>query len=293
MWFKNIRIYNITEALDLTDLESPLERHAKQPLSQMQESNFGFVPAFKDSNLLADSVDNGVFVCGMVEEKILPASVVNDALAEKLDEIEMAEGRRPGKKEREQLKEDIRALLLPRAFTKSKRIPAWINTKRGLLVVNASSDKAADDFTAQLREAIGSLPIIPWGKTESSLDVLTSWYSSPELRPNSTEIDALIDMKMVQDPSVKANYRNLDLEAAEIAASLEAGMRIKTLGMSFDDQIHFVINETFAIKRIKYADKLVEQANESDDPRTDAALMMDTINNLVEAINGSISKEEI
>ena len=79
-------------------------------------------------------------------------------------------------KEREQLKEDIRAILLPKAFHKTKRISAWIDPAKGYLVINASSEKTADDFTAQLREALGTLSVLPFAKATNGADTLTSWY---------------------------------------------------------------------------------------------------------------------
>ncbi len=283
MWFKNIQVYTFNEKFNQTtdQMEAALSQHTFSPLSALQESNFGWVPPFKDAEILVESVANRIFISAKIQEKILPASVVNDHLSEKSDAIEEAEGRRPSKKEREQLKEDIRAQLLPKAFHKTKQISAWIDTKNDLLIVNASSEKMADDFTAHLREAIGTLSIVPLGNTTAGADILTQWYLEPTSRPESTELEAEMELSMAQDPTVKAKYKNLDLEAPEIKHSLDAGMRIIQLAMAFDEQCQFVINEKFQIKRIKYQDKLIEQAHDSEDPRSDALLMSDTITQLL------------
>ena len=283
MWFKNIQVYSFTEQFTQSaeQVDALLQKHPFTPLSQIQESSFGWVPSFKDSELFCESVSGKLFITAQIQEKLLPASVINDHLIEKLDEIEMAEGRRPAKKEREQLKEDIRVQLLPRAFHKTKRMSAWIDARNGWLVVNASSDKSADDFTAQLREALGSLQILPFAKSASGADILTSWYLDPPQRPEGMALEAELELTMVQDPSVKARYKNVDLEAPEISQSLESGMRIRQVAIAYEDQCQFVINEKLQLKRLKFQESLVDQANDSEDPRTDAILMSDTITKLI------------
>lgn len=283
MWFKNIQIYSFTEPFKLSAevINERLSEHAFTPISQMQESTFGWIPAFSDSQLFCESVSGRLFFTAQIQEKILPASVVNDHLTEKLDEIEGAEGRRPGRKEREQLKEDIRAILLPKAFHKTKRISAWIDTRNNWLIVNASSEKTADDFTAQLREALESLSIIPFSKSATGAELLTHWYLEPSERPEGCELEAELDLSLAQDSTVKAKYKNLDLEAPEIKQSLDSGMRIRQMAMAFEEQCQFVINEKLQIKRIKYQDKLIEQAHDSEDPRSDALLMSETLTQLI------------
>lgn len=295
MWFKNIQIYTFTDQFTLSAeaIDDALKQKPFSPIGQLQESAFGWVPPFADSELMCESVSGRLFMTAQVQEKILPASVINDYLIEKIELIEEAEGRKPAKKEREQLKEDIRASLLPKAFHKTKRISAWIDTKMGLLVVNAASEKTADDFTAQLRETIGSLQIIPFGKSTSGADILTQWFLDPTTRPAGTTIESDLELTLVQDPSVKARYKNLDLAAPEISHSLEAGMRIRQMAMDYDEQCQFVVNEKWQLKRIKYQDSLIEKGNEQDDPRTDAILMSDLITRLIELLKPLVRQDGI
>ena len=283
MWFKNVQVYTFTEEFSHSteQMEAALAKFPFTPLSQLQETTFGWVAPFKDSDILVETVAGRIFLCAQIQDKILPASVINDYLLERLDALEEAEGRRAGKKEREQLKEDVRAELLPKAFHKTRRVSAWIDPKNKWLVVNASSEKSADDFTAQLREALGTLSVVPLAKSASGAEILTSWYLDSTTLPTGTELEAEMELTMVQDPAVKAKYKNLDLAAPEIQLSLDSGMRIRQIAMAFADQCQFVLNEKFQIKRLKYEDKLVEQANDSDNPRSDALMMSDTLSQLL------------
>ncbi len=286
MWFKNLRLYRFNDNWSTTEdsLNEQLAGHPFTGLTALQESAFGWVPPFKDSHQLCEKVGNRLFISAQVQEKLLPASVLNEHLAEKVDAIEEAEGRRPGRKEKDELKEKVRAELLPRAFHKTRRISAWIDLDNQWLVINAASEKVADEFTSQLREVVGSLPVLPMGKAVAGGTLLTHWFQAPESRPEGTELMADLELVMAQDPTVKARYRNLDLDAPEIAHSLESGMRIKQMGLVLNDQCECVIDDTFSLKRLKFSDSLVEQAGDSDDPRTDALLMSDTLTQWLKAV---------
>jgi recombination associated protein RdgC len=226
------------------------------------------------------------------QQKILPASVINEALSKKTAEIEAQEGRRPGRREREQLKEDIRAEKLPKAFTKTSRVSLFYDIRHKVLVVNASSEKKADTVTAYLREAIGSLPILPFAKSVSGADILTGWYRDAELRPDSVSVQTPVYLTMVQDPSVKSSHRNLDLHAKEIEQGLDSGMRVKKVGFEFDDALYGTIDEKFTLRNLKFSEKLIETASDSDDPRTDAMLMSDTLISLITRISKIVESTE-
>lgn len=283
MWFKNLQVFSFTDAFQFTaeQVNERLAAHEFAPITQMQESSFGWVPSFRDSSLFCEQVSGRLFFTAQIQDKILPASVVNDHLTEKLDLIELDEGRRPGRKEREQLKEDIRAQLLPKAFNKTRRLSAWIDPAKGWLIINASSDKSADDFTAHLREALGTLQVIPFAKSTSGSELLTGWFLDATTRPVDTELEAELELTMVQDPTVKARFKNLDLGSPEIQQALDSGMRIRQMAMNLIDHCQFVINEKLQIKRIKYQEALLEKANDMEDPRSDALLMSDTVSQLL------------
>lgn len=295
MWFKNLQVFSFTERVQFTaeQINERLAQHEFTPISQMQESAFGWVPSFKDSSLFCEQVSGRLFFTAQIQDKILPASVVNDHLLEKLDAIEHEEGRRPGRKEREQLKEDIRAQLLPKAFHKTRRVSAWIDPARGWLVINASSDKSADDFTAQLREALGTLQVVPFAKSASGSEILTQWFLDPATRPEETELEAELELTMVQDPSVKARFKNLDLASPEIQQAIDSGMRIRQMAMVLTEQCQFVINEKLQLKRLKYQEALLEQANDMEDPRSDAILMSDTVTRLIKLLEPYTAAEAV
>lgn len=287
MWFKNAFIYkgDVFSAIKLKPAEicsvvnTALSRLPFTPLTAMQQITAGWVPPFHGSDQLCELVEGRLFMTLMIQEKILPASVINEALIEKMAEIEKQEGRRPSRKEREILKEDIRAEKLPKAFHKSKRVSLFIDLDKQLTVINAGSEKLADEVTAHLREAIGSLPVVPLKRLVSGTHVLTNWYEYPDKRPSMTETCSPVGLAMRLDSSVKSTHRNIDMDAPEIKTGIESGMYVDKLGLNIQGSVTCTIDSNFVLRGIKYGERLVEQASDSDDPRTDALLMSEMLAN--------------
>ncbi|MFX0590924.1 recombination-associated protein RdgC, partial [Glaesserella parasuis] len=110
-----------------------------------QERSAGWVPARGEPHgPLAASVVNQWVMRFMTEAKMLPASVLNRRVNEKAAHIEATEGRKPGKKEKKDLKEDITHELLPMAFTRTARVTVWVDQAERRLVVNSSNAARAD-----------------------------------------------------------------------------------------------------------------------------------------------------
>lgn len=64
----------------------------------------------------------------------MPSSVVREELDERVAELEAKESRKIGSKEKKELREQIEFELLPQAFTRTKKLDAWLDTQQhGLL----------------------------------------------------------------------------------------------------------------------------------------------------------------
>ncbi|RYZ86873.1 MAG: recombination-associated protein RdgC, partial [Moraxellaceae bacterium] len=117
MWFKNLRIYTLTSPFTLKPeaLGQALEALAFKPCGNLDPMRYGFVPPLGRNGVeLVHVTDGNLMVCAKKQEKIVPGGVVKDALEEKISEIK-TQGRSVGRKERQELKDEILFSLLPRA----------------------------------------------------------------------------------------------------------------------------------------------------------------------------------
>ncbi|MCK9345417.1 MAG: recombination-associated protein RdgC, partial [Candidatus Pacebacteria bacterium] len=124
MWFKNLSIFRLTEDFTLApaDLELKLEQMAFRPCGSHEEFTFGWTsPLGKSSEQLVHSANGFLMLCGKKEERVLPASVVNEMMQDKILETEEQQGRKLSKKERTAIKDELIFELLPRAFTFSNK----------------------------------------------------------------------------------------------------------------------------------------------------------------------------
>lgn len=271
MFFRNLSMMRFSEAvaeavrptLDASLAEKPLN-----PCGPLEQSSAGFVsPHGRDGENLTHSVGGFTLVALGGEERQLPSSVVNEALAKRLADITRNENRRVGGKERKRLKDDIIVDLLPRAFVKSSRVFGYFDFAGGWFVVDTSSRRVLEDFVGELRSAIGTLPMVPLAPEESARTLMTDWVTHGKLPPGL----ALGDECELRDPAESGavvRCRHLDLETDEVREHLKTGKQVFQLGLTFDDRISFVLGEDLVIRKLRFLDQVLDELGET---QTDSA----------------------
>lgn len=264
MWFRNARIYRFLAPFTLSaeELHKKLTKHRFKPCDRSQPASYGFVaPLGKNSEIMVHAANGFIMISARKEQKILPNSVVNEKLAEKVDAIQEAEGRKVGRKEKMGLKDEIYLTLLPQAFTRSQWIHAYIAPADDLFVVNSASAKTAEELLNFLREAIGSLIVAPLAVNTRPADLFSRWVKKQKAPRNFSFLDEC----ELRDPSEEGGIvrcKRLDLGCDEIAAHMESGMQIIKLGLMWNEAISFVFSEDLAIRRLRFSDELLEQAED-------------------------------
>ena len=166
MLFRNLTLFRFPLSLrpSLETLDEKLPEHALKALSPLELSTRGFVSPFgRGHEALSHRVGDCLLLNLGGEDKILPASVVNEVLAEKLDAIREQEGRSPGGRERKRLKDEVLTDLLPRAFSKPTRTPAYLDLSLGWLVIDTAAPAKTDELIEQLHRSIDSLQLARHG----------------------------------------------------------------------------------------------------------------------------------
>ena len=263
MWFKNLRLYRFTETFSLTPdaLGSALEKFSFQPCGSLDLARYGWVPPLgRHGSEYVHAANGYIMICAKRQEKILPAAVVNETLEQKIVEIGEDEGRSVGRKERQTLKDEVIFSLLPKAFTKSSLDYAYIAPRDGLLVVNSASAKRAEDLLSALREALGSLKVIPVSPRHTPTQMMTHWVATAET-PTDFELGDECELKAGKDGRV-IRCRNQDLTANEIRSHIEAGMFVNRLALTWKDAIHCIVDDQIAVKRLKFEDTIQDKAEE-------------------------------
>ncbi|WP_426416562.1 recombination-associated protein RdgC [Aestuariirhabdus sp. LZHN29] len=291
MWFKNLIIYRFTKPFtdSAESLEQQLLDGAFKPCGKQELSSYGWVPPLgKHGELLVHSTNGYLMLCARKEEKMLPASVVRDMVSDKVQQIEDAEHRKVYKKERDTLKDEITFDLLPRAFTRSGATYAFIAPRQGLLLVDASSVRRAEELVSYLRGSMGSLPVIPPALKHAPASVMTQWL---EQTPSAFELGDEAELSEPGDEGGVIRCKRHDLTAEEIRIHLEAGKQVNKVALGWNDQVRFLLSDDFTLKRLRFGEEIQEQA--SDQGGDDAGSRFDADFSLMSACLCSLVEQLI
>lgn len=266
MWFKNLYFFAFTRPFKWSeeDLEKHLSEHLFTPLGSTELSHFGWINALgKHGDTSVHSADGNFLICARKEEKMLPASVIKDMVEEKINLLELEQGRGATKKEKEQFKEDITFELLPRAFSRITDTHAYISPANNIIVINASARGKAEDLLALLRKVLGTLPVTSFDPDICVDETMTEWLSEQKLGGKFT-LGMEAEFNALGDDGAVVRVKNQDLTSDEIKAHLEADKYAVKIALEWDESLSFILCEDLAIKRLKYFEVLQEQNDDID-----------------------------
>lgn len=118
-----------------------------------QWRTLGFLPITGDDDFVIDIQGAGFLSCLQINERNLPGAVLREKVLERVLDIQARQGRKAGKKEIAEIKDDVALELLPKAFIKRKLVPVMF-LSNGMVLVFSSSTKVCDDTMSMLVRAM-------------------------------------------------------------------------------------------------------------------------------------------
>jgi recombination associated protein RdgC len=302
MWFRNLLVYRLNAdfRFDAEALETALASKPARSCASQELSTYGFIAPFgKGADAPMMHTSQGFYLlAARKEERILPGSVVRDALKERVEQIEAEQMRKVYKKERDQLKDEIILDFLPRAFIRKSATFAAIAPEQGLILVDASSPKRAEDLLSTLREVLGSLPVRPLNVKLAPTATFTEWVKNNAASHGLHVLDEC-ELRDTQEDGGIIRCKRQDLASEEIQHHLTAGKLVTKLSLAWEDKLSFVLDDKLAIKRLRFEDLLQDQAEQDggDDAlgQLDASftLMMLTFIEFLPQLFDALGGEEI
>jgi len=266
MWFKNLHIFRFLQPFTLSAdaLHDELAKAVFQPCGKMDMSSMGWAsPLGRDSESLVESINHCLVFAARKEDKILPASVVREFVNEKVEEIETQQMRKVRKREKDEIREEVLLDLVPRAFTRSIYLYAYIDVTNGWLMVDTPSQKKAEEFTSFLRSTLGSLSVISPQVKKNPSQEMTQWLVKQDECPPSFELaDACVLTDMTQEGAI-VNCKRQDLLAEEIQGHLEAGKVVTRLALEWNDRLSLILDHELVIRRLQMLDLIQVQLDEA------------------------------
>lgn len=294
MWFKNIFVYRLPTDFTITAaaLEQKLALKQLQPCTGLEKQSRGWVSCRGDQ--LVHAANQHILFALGVEQKLLPASIINRFSKERVADIEAQQGYKVGRKELKEIKEAVTEELLPRAFAIQRTTFAWLDLPNGRLIIDAASQAKADELLQHLNKSLDDLPVKSLQTAIAPVAAMTDWLAG-ETAPAGFTIDRELELRATGEGKSTVRYGNHALEGQEILAHIKAGKRATRLGMTWSDRISFVLTEQLQIKRLEFLDIIKEESNSQADNEEeifdlDFVLMTGELarmlNNLTDALGG-------
>ena len=295
--FKNIIMYRIAPDWRSTasEVEARLQDTRFVECGASQEKSLGWIePRGEDHGPLLEVVAGQWILKLMVETRALPASVVNRKAQERVAQIEAATGRKPGKKETRDLKDDIRLELLPMAFTKQSSTLVWIDREASLLVLDAGSQARADELVTLLVQSLPGLALTLVNTKVSPSAAMAEWLVSMEA-PQGFSVDRECELKAADESKAVVRYARHRLDTDEVKQHIEGGKMPTRLALTWNDRVSFVLTEGLQLKKLAFLDVVFEGASKGKDDGFDADVAIATgelqkaLPALLEALGGELA----
>ncbi|HVY52952.1 MAG TPA: recombination-associated protein RdgC [Gammaproteobacteria bacterium] len=264
MWFKQAVIFQLDENFHIStaELNEKMAVLAFRPCMPSMPSSMGWAAPVDEPEAPFAQVINGyTMVCLQIEEKILPADVIRQELAKKIKEIENNEARKVRQKEKYEIKDQLVATLLPRAFTKLARIYAYIDPKNNWLIVGTTQEKKVEKLISMFSKTLNMevSPVI----IEKLSYTLTHWLTSQSYS-SSFAIEKSCVLQDLNQQNRVVRCQQQDLFANSIQSLLKDGHYVKQLALSWQDRVKFVLVDGFKITGIKFEEEIIAQSKEME-----------------------------
>ncbi|MDR2871468.1 MAG: recombination-associated protein RdgC [Xanthomonadaceae bacterium] len=264
MFFRNLTFFRFPTALDVSQLDEHLDQAQLKPVGSLELSSRGFISPFgRDGEVLSHRIGDAIWLTVGGEDRLLPATVVNEQLAKKVAEIEEKEGRKLGSRTRKRMKDDLLHELLPRAFVKTSRMDAMLDMQHGFVAIDTSSRKVAETVVSEIRRALGSFPALPLNAEASVRNLLTGWVAGETL-PEGLSLGEECELKDPADGGAIIKCQYQDLSSKEIAQHLKAGKQVTRLALNLDDHLSLVLGEDLVVRKLKFLEGAVDQLESTE-----------------------------
>ncbi len=294
--FKNVIVYRMGEgwSATLAHIEDSLDAERFVPCGASQDKSVGWVePRGEAHGPLVESVAGQLILKLKIETKSVPSSVVARKAKERSEQIEATTGRKPGKKEMREIKEDVRMTLMPLAFSKESSVLVWIDTTSNLLILDAGSQAKVDEVITRLVSSLPGLSVTLLNTQMSPQAAMTAWLIMQE-PPSDFSVDRECELKAVDESKSVVRYVRHALDTDEVKQHVEGGKLPTRLALTWNSRVSFVLTEALQLKKVTFLDVVFEASSAEKDDGFDADVAIATgelcqlLPGLIEALGGEM-----
>ncbi len=271
-------VYRVGEGWQptLAQLEQALDAERFVPCGASQEKSIGWVePRGEAHGPLVEAVNGQRIFKLKIETKGVPGAVVTRKAKERCAYIETTTGRKPGKKEMKEIKEDVKMSLMPMAFSKESSVWVWVDPVAHLLVLDAGSQAKADEVVTMLVKTFAGVSLTLLNTHMSPQSAMASWLTSQDA-PAGFSVDRECELKAADESKSVVRYVRHPLDTDEVKQHVEAGKLPTRLAMTWEGRVSFSLTEALQLKKVTFLDVVFENTTSDKDEGFDADVAIAT-----------------
>ena len=289
-------VYRVGEGWNptLEQIEQALDTERFVPCGASQEKAIGWIePRGEAHGPLVEAVAGQRIFKLKIETKGVPGSVVTRKAKERSAHIEATTGRKPGKKEMRDIKEDVKMSLMPMAFSKESSVWVWIDPVANLLVMDAGSQAKADEVVTMLVKSLAGLSVTLLNTEMSPQAAMASWLIAQE-SPAAFSVDRECELKAADESKAVVRYVRHPLDTDEVKQHVESGKLPTRLALTWEGRVSFSLTEALQLKKIAFLDVVFEATSTEKDEGFDADVAIATgelrklLPDLLQALGGEV-----
>jgi recombination associated protein RdgC len=296
--FKNLMLFRLGPGWpeSAKQLEAALGREPFAECGATQQKSCGWAPPRgQEHGALVETVAGQWLARLTIESKPVPAQAVRRKAEEEAARIEKTTGRKPGKRELRDLREDALLALLPQAFARRSEIALWIAPKRRWLLLDAASPAKADEAIASLVRVAGKgFAISPLQTQQTPQALMADWLLAEKASdlPRAFHVERDCELKASGEEPSAVRFTRHDLATPEVRRHVREGKRPVRLALSWQGRVGFTLTEHLQIKKIRFDEGVFGEGEVSEEDRFDADAAIVTgelaglIGDLIEALGG-------
>ncbi len=276
--FKNVIVYRIGPGWSpsVAQIEAGLDGARFVACGATQEKSLGWVePRGEAHGPLVETVAGQWLLKLMIETRALPAAVVNRKAKERLAHIEASTGRKPGKKEARDIKDDLRLELLPLAFTKENSVLVWIDPQAQWLVIDAAGQARSDEVITELVKSLDGLALTLVNTRLSPTAAMSDWLISQQ-PPAGFSVDRECELKAADESRAVVRYSRHPLDNDEVRQHVQGGKLPTRLALTWDARVSFVLTESLQLKKLSFLEVVFEGTSADKEDSFDADVAIAT-----------------
>jgi recombination associated protein RdgC len=296
MIFKSATLFRVGPYMGLVDCDTSdtdLGKHQFLPCGSTQEASSGWVPPREDNGDLIEVIGGQWLMALKTEQRILPGAVVKERVKVLAAEIERTTGRKPGRKQLKELKEQATLELMPVAFTKASTINVWLSPDDHLLVIDTPSATKADAVVAALVKSVPGLQVQALHTNESPAAVMSDWLLTGE-PADSFVIDRECELKSTDEMKSVVRYGRHPLDIEEIRTHIKQGKVPTRLATTWEGRMSFVLTDAGTLRKIEFLDGVLDGEGPPEDRfDADAAILTGELRKMIPDLIWALGGEHV